>query len=146
MSMAYKLRVNTKERDTAMLTKALLQKRLQHGFEVAMSTKNLLMLDIDIKNFEWAYGIASSLASYFNCKTLLIETPNGYHIIVLKRFEWSDLKLWIKYFITESERLYIDKAHLEASLRRGYITLRMNGIAFYEVYPYGGYRAIREGE
>ncbi|MEM2449053.1 MAG: hypothetical protein QXT14_08925 [Candidatus Bathyarchaeia archaeon] len=144
--MSYKIRVNSKSKEIAAFTKAYLERKLNYPFDIAMSTKTFLFLDVDYKNFEWCYGIASQLAQHFKCKCILIETPNGYHIVVLKRFEWSELVGWIKLFISESDALYLDKAHLEASLRRGYMTLRMNGLKFYEVDEYGKFRVLRESK
>jgi len=123
--------VNSNSKKIAMLTRKFLTAKLKHGFDLAISSKTMLMIDMDVKDPELARENAESLSIHFKADSILIETPNGYHIVVLKSLGWDRVRRYIKYLIEIADQVGIDKAHLEACLRRGYMTIRCNGTRFW---------------
>ena len=129
--MSYRIRVNTNSKSLAELTRKFLTSKLKHGFDIALSSKTMLMIDIDDKDFENAKDVTESLCLHFKSNCVLVETPNGFHIVVLKSLGWDRVERYIKYLLEVAENYKIDKNHLEACLRRGYMTLRCNGTHFW---------------
>ena len=132
--MALPVRVNTRSTKIAASTKAILEKSLAYPFTFAISTKNLIFLDFDCKgDFDQCYweakGIAYTLVEQYGSEALIYRTPNGYHLIHKLWMDWRKIEKIIKgllALIQEGAIKYLDNAHLEASLRRGYLTLRLN--------------------
>jgi hypothetical protein len=136
--MAYRIRVNTNSKSIAELTRKFLTAKLKHGFDLAISSKTMLMIDIDDKDYGNAKYVTENLSMYFKADSILIETPNGFHIVVLKSLGWTTVERYIKNLLEVAETYRIDRAHLEACLRRGYMTIRCNGTRFWRcVYAEG---------
>ena len=141
-----RIRVNSSSKRVAAFTKVFLENKLKWKFNFAVSTRNYLFLDFDCKGeFEdclaEAKGIAKALVMRFGGEAIIYRTPNGYHLIFKRWFSWRELQSIIKALIQGIEEgafQYLDRAHLEASLRRGYMTLRLNQIRKVWGYRYPG--------
>lgn len=132
--MGLPVRVNTRSAKIAASTKAILEKSLAYSFTFAISTRNLVFLDFDCRGefkecYEEAKWIGRALVEQYGSEALIYRTPNGFHLIHKRWLDWKKIQKIIRGFIAlidEGVVQYLDKAHLEASLRRGYLTLRLN--------------------
>jgi len=128
------LRVNSTSPLVASATKIFLEKTFNRRFDFAVSTRNFVMLDFDCKEdalecYNEALELAKALSEKYQSKCYIYRTPNGYHLICVKWMNWKEVEKVLKAFLTmikEGSLKYLDQRHIEACLRRGYITLRLN--------------------
>ena len=134
--MAYQIRVNTRSTRVAATTRAILEKSLEYKFCFAMSTRNLIFLDFDCRDeFDNCYReviiVGRTMVDRYGGEALVYRTPNGFHLMHTVWMDWKKIERTVRSFIVlinEGVLKYLDRAHLEASLRRGYLTLRLNQI------------------
>jgi hypothetical protein len=140
-------RINTASLYIAVWMKKWLEQRFGRPFAIGVSTRNYVFLDCDRKDkllefVEFCRGICMELADY----GFVYETPNGYHF-ACKAFLPHDR--WRMFYALLRDRLIkrpelqeiVDLAHIEATLRRGYVTLRLNQIRrVCTIYPSGEIR------
>lgn len=134
---AKRIRINTFSEKVASFTKNFLEEKLKHKFSYSISTKNYVMLDFDCERgglfypecFLEAEAIAKALVKEYGNTACIYRTPHGYHLIHYRHLPWKTVKKILASLLDAKKRgelEWIDEAHLEASLRRGYITLRLN--------------------
>jgi hypothetical protein len=150
-------RVNTKSLDVALRTAKLLTQKTKVRYTIGVSTRSMLMLDFDISRRRLRFSkrrvdlvvvFARAFADMLGCDATLYLTPRGFHAVFWKRLteeEWRNLLVSIIEVTSKDERLrsVLDVKHLEAALRRGYVTLRLNQLCRYadvvrgevKVYP-----------
>lgn len=124
------VRINSSSKRVASYTKQLLEQTLQHKFDFAISTRNFIMLDFDCKNErekckDEVLLIARLLVEKHNGYVNVYETPRGYHIIHSTFLPWNEIRNILR-ALKLLELNYLDKNHIDACLRRGYMTLRLN--------------------
>jgi len=126
------LRINTTSEEVAIHTKATLEQSFKRKFAYAISTRNFIMLDCDDKTkFDKFLAFCRGLALKECAKCIIYETPNGYHAFLDKFMPRDRVRRFLIHLrdaIKHGKIDFIDLAHVEASLRRGYITLRLNQI------------------
>ena len=126
------IRVNTSSLKVATFTKNYLEKKLKYPFSYGVSSRNILMLDFDCPDkprdcLDEAIALCKALTNEYGSECCIYETPNGYHLIFYRFLRWSTVKRILRMLLYQPF-CYLDTAHIEASLRRGYITLRLNHI------------------
>ena len=155
--MSEPYRVNTKSLDVALRTAKLLTQKTKVRYTVGVSTRNMLMFDFDISKRRLRFSrrrvnlvvmFTRAFADMLACDATLYLTPRGFHAVFWKRVteeEWRNLIVSTIEVTSKDERLrsILDVKHLEAALRRGYVTLRLNQLCKYadiaggevKVYP-----------
>jgi len=137
-------RINTASLHVAVWTKKWLEQKFNVPFGIGISTRNYIFLDCDNREkmmefIEFCRGICMEFAEY----GFVYETPHGYHF-ACKAFLSYDR--WRTFYALLRDRLIkhselqeiVDLAHVEATLRRGYVTLRLNQIRrICVIYPSG---------
>jgi len=153
-------RVNTKSLDVALRTAKLLTQKTKVRYTVGVSTRNMLMLDFDISRRRLRFSrrrvnltivFTRAFADMLGCDAALYLTPRGFHAVFWKRMteeEWRNLIVSIIEVASKDERLrsVLDIKHLEAALRRGYVTLRLNQLCKYADVRAGEVRVYPECE
>ncbi len=142
MAEIYQPRVNTQSLKVAILTQKILASR---GIEtdIAVSFYRVIALDHDnkahdIRLLERFILFVRTIAKGFNADYAIYLTPNGAHGVILKKV---DRETWKRFYavlldtLTDNERLQkiIDKYHVYMTLKRGYVTLRLNQICRYVI-------------
>jgi hypothetical protein len=138
----YQPRINTQSLKVAILTQKILASR---GIEtdIAVSFHRLIVLDHDnkmhdVRLLERFILFLRTIAKSFNGDFAVYLTPNGAHGVVLKRV---DRDTWKRFYavlldtLHDNEKLQriIDRYHVYMSLKRGYVTLRLNQICRYVI-------------
>lgn len=139
------LRINSNSSKVATFTKNYLERKLRYKFDYAISSRNIIMLDFDCRGefdecFKEAKALGEALVNRYGSEACIYRTPNGYHLIYFKFIRWNVIKRLIRLLIAAIEGndlLYLDKNHLEACLRRGYMTLRLQKQRKVWCYRYG---------
>jgi hypothetical protein len=153
-------RVNTRSLDVALRTAKLLTQKTKVRYTVGVSTRNMLMLDFDISRRRLRFSkrrvnlvvvFTRAFAEMLFCDATLYLTPRGFHAVFWKRLteeEWRNLIVSIIDVASKDERLraVLDVKHLEAALRRGYVTLRLNQLCRYADISAGNVRVYPECE
>ena len=128
------VRVNTRSKLQALFSKKFLEAKIQHPMHIALSSRNYIMLDFDCPQKESAClieaeAIAKQLSAQFGGKACVYETPHGYHVVHFTWIRWDQVQKILRSLlkgINDGWFKYLDKQHIEACLRRGYMTLRCN--------------------
>ena len=143
--MSEKLRSNTSSKLSAYSTKRYLELKLGVPFDIAISSRNHLMLDFDCggdkrRCFDEVRMVAMIYSKEFPGFYCVYETPNGFHLISANEYTWRDIRKILESLlqgIKDGIWLYLDDKHIEACLRRKYMTLRMNQIRKVAEYSKG---------
>jgi len=129
----YSPRINTSSRKVACFTRRYLARRFDYPFDLAISTRNYLILDFDCVDrkeaWEEAKMLGEVLVSQYGSQADIWRSPHGYHLVFKKWMTWKEIRRHISMLlegIKQGVFTCLDQAHLEASLRRGYMTLRLN--------------------
>jgi len=140
-----KIRINSRSLKVASFTKNYLERKLKYPFEYGVSSRNLIMLDFDCPEkprrcIEEARATGRALVEEYGGDVCVYVTPNGYHLIYFRFLKWSTVKKILRRLrlaVDEGVLMYLDKNHLEACLRRGYMTLRLGRQRKIWCYSYG---------
>jgi len=129
----YQPRINTSSRKVAIFSKYFMARALKHPFDLAVSTKNYIMLDFDGDDLQLALlearTIGEALVDMYGGECYIYRSPHGYHLLFKKWMSWKEVRRFIAGLLQEVRKgtfKSLDEAHLDASLRRGYLTLRLN--------------------
>jgi len=129
-----RIRINSESIRVALRAKILLERALERKFELAVSSRNFIMLDCDRKDKRDEFiSFCAGIVKEFGGRGHIYETPHGYHFF-LERFLTHQRWLWFYRTLAKELRqkprlqAIIDLNHVEAVLRRGYTTLRLNQI------------------
>lgn len=144
----YSPRINTSSRKVACFTRRYLARRFEYPFSLAVSTRNYIMLDFDCPEdlrtaFEEARAIAEAFVEQYGGQADIWRTPHGYHLFFKRWFTWKEVRRHIASLLQDVRHgvfKCLDERHLEASLRRGYLTLRLN-----QLYKVAEVRLINGG-
>ena len=126
-----RFRINTHSIRVALRTARLLEAVMGGRFDIAISTKNFILLDCDDKSaIELFTEFCRGLCREYAARGFMYETPHGFHFVLLKFMSfprWRTFYRWLLRMMDEEPELedIIDRAHVEACLRRGYATLRL---------------------
>jgi len=139
--MSLYARINTVSKENALFVKRFLEAKTGGKFDIAISTRNYLMLDFDCdENIRECYleaiDVAKTLNEEFNKPVYMYRTRHGFHLVVFHKMSWKLVRNYLRQFlamINKGVLKYLDPKHIEASLRRGYITLRLNQITLLRV-------------
>jgi len=127
-----KLRINSRSKKVAVYTKHYLEAKYGVPFDLAVSSRNIIMLDTDVDSEEALaelQAIGMALTKEFGGTCLIFKTPNGYHLVHVQYVPhrlWRQFYSLLKVAIKKGDIKYVDLAHVEATLRRDYATLRLN--------------------
>jgi len=127
-----KLRVNTRSPESAVYTKYYLERKYGMKYAYAISSRNIIMFDFDgieEESLKEAKTIAAMLVMMWGKYAKIYRSPNGYHLIYYRPVSWKAVRRFIAFLrlkVEEGEFKHLDAKYLEAVLRRGYMTLRLN--------------------
>jgi hypothetical protein len=135
-------RVNTTDMTVAIRTAKILSHKTGTNYTLGVSSKRLIMLDFDLSKEKGVYlqskidyviKFVSALAKMLNVDASVYITPHGMHAVLWKEFSEEKWRAYITALIETASkekelRNILDMKHLLASLRRGYVTLRLNQI------------------
>lgn len=129
--MSFKPRINTRSEKVAVITKEYLERKFKTKMHIAVSSRNHIMLDFDCPGKEHgclveALAVAKGLTEVHGGVAKVYETPHGFHVIHYKWLSWKEVKKVLETFKEAKLLAFIDRRHIEASLWRGYMTLRAN--------------------
>ena len=138
-------RINTSSKRIASSTRRYLERKFGYGFDYAVSSSNHLMLDFDCKEekevcYDEVRMVCMIYTKEFPAVYYVYETPNGFHIISATEYTWRDIRKILESLlagIKEGIWKYLDDKYIEACLRRGYCTLRLNQLRKVGEYSMG---------
>jgi len=140
------MRVHTTSKHNALFTAQWLSTRFKVGFDLAVSSRNIIMLDYDIKKpieevkkdcaviqkliFERLPSHkATEIKSFENIPYAIFETQHGYHVIFGVRLTYTEWQIiYRQIYLGCLNKMFegLDCVHIKASLDRDYATLRLS--------------------
>lgn len=128
--MSSYVRINSTSKKVISYSKLYVEKTLNYKFDFAISTRNYLLLDFDCGSnieecIEEAIEISKVIVDELGGNVYIFKTNNGIHLIHDVFLPFSEIKTMLKAFKLLNTK-YLDKKHIDACLRRGYLTLRLN--------------------
>ena len=135
-------RVNTSDMTVAIRTAKILSHKTKANYTLGISSKRLIMLDFDLSRqrgiylqskVDYVVKFITALAKMLNADASIYVTPHGLHVVIWKEFTEEKWRTLITALIETADKekelkKILDVRHLLASLRRGYVTLRLNQI------------------
>ena len=125
-------RLNTASLDVAVRNLIILRRKFpEYKFTLAVSTNHYIFLDCDDKSIMNEFvELCREICKEYQCNCYVFETPNGYHALFDRYMSPARWRAAMATLLTVAEETgIIDAKHIEASLRRGYVTLRLNQIS-----------------
>lgn len=130
------LRINSSSKRVIAQTRKYLEKTTGGEFDYAVSSRNHLMLDFDCSGEKRicvndVFMTLELISEEFEINFAVYETPNGFHAIALNEKSWREISKVLKAILVGIRNgvfPYLDSNHIEACIRRGYMTLRLNQI------------------
>ena len=127
-------RINTSSIKVALRTARLMEGVIGGRFDIAVSSRNIIMLDCDNPDRLMDFiDFCAGICKEFLADGIVYKTPRGYHFILRRFVSFPRWKWFYKALLKEMDKnpeleKVIDRVHVEATLRREYTTLRINQI------------------